>query len=91
MADKNADEITEIARLHRWIYAVGGNISLGESTLKSVEEVEGRRRAHHRAQEKEAEEDKQKCRPDLKARSAPPTGSAMIAVRRSSPHRVKAD
>ena len=38
MADKNADEITEIARLHRWIYAVGGNISLGESTLKSVEE-----------------------------------------------------
>ena len=38
MADKNSDEITEIERLHRWIDAVGGNISLGESTLKSVKE-----------------------------------------------------
>ena len=39
MADENPDEMTEIERLHRWIDAVGGNISLGESTLKSVEEL----------------------------------------------------
>ena len=38
MADKNSDEMAEIERLHRWIDAVGGNISLGESTLKSVKE-----------------------------------------------------
>ena len=38
MADENSDEIAEIERLRRWIDAVGGNISLGESTLKSVKE-----------------------------------------------------
>ena len=37
MADTKPDEMSEIELLHRWIDAVGGNISLGESTLKSVE------------------------------------------------------
>ena len=37
MDDTKSDETTEIELLHRWIDAVGGNISLGESTLKSVE------------------------------------------------------
>ncbi len=37
MDDTKSDETTEIELLHLWIYAVGGNISLGESTLKSVE------------------------------------------------------
>jgi hypothetical protein len=37
MADTKSDETTEIELLRRWIDAVGGNIFLGESTLKSVE------------------------------------------------------
>ncbi len=38
MADTKPDEMTEIELLHRWIDAIGGNFSLGESTLKSVKE-----------------------------------------------------
>ncbi len=37
MADTKPEEMSEIELLHRWIDAVGGNISLGESALKSVE------------------------------------------------------
>ena len=37
MADTKPEETSEIELLHRWIDAVGGNFSLGESTLKSVE------------------------------------------------------
>ncbi len=38
MANKNSDDMADIERLHRWMDAVGGNISLGESLVKSVEE-----------------------------------------------------
>ncbi len=38
MDDTKPYEMTETELLHRWIDAVGGNISLGESTLKSVKE-----------------------------------------------------
>ena len=36
MADTKPEEMSEIELLQRWIDAVGGNISLGEGTLKSV-------------------------------------------------------
>ena len=38
MGSKKADEMAEIERLHRWIDSVGGNISFGDSVVKSVEE-----------------------------------------------------
>jgi len=38
MSNKKADEMAEIERLHRWIDGVGGNISFGDSVVKSVEE-----------------------------------------------------
>jgi hypothetical protein len=36
MADTKPEEMSEIELLKRWIDAVGGNISLGEGTLKSL-------------------------------------------------------
>jgi hypothetical protein len=38
MSDKNADEISDIERLHQWMEAVGGSLFPGDSELKSVKE-----------------------------------------------------
>ena len=52
MADKKSDEMADIDRLHRWIDAVGGNISPRKKHTEICQGVEGRWRAHHRAQQK---------------------------------------
>ncbi|KAF0128421.1 MAG: hypothetical protein FD148_1798 [Methylocystaceae bacterium] len=38
MANTKPEDMSEIELLQRWIDAVGGNVFLGESTLKSVKE-----------------------------------------------------
>jgi hypothetical protein len=37
MVDKKPKEVTDLELLHEWLNAVGGNILLGESALKSLE------------------------------------------------------